>query len=279
MKFEAVLNYYIYNGEIVKTEDESKFQRIKNSIVYEVIRIIDGKPLFFEEHMKRMRDSAQLLKGRLEKSDDEIKREIYKLIELNKESNINVKLVCGNIHGSNEFISYFIKSTYPKKEVYDKGIHTITYKEERDNPNAKVINNSMRQAVGEELKKENAFEALLVNENNCVTEGSRSNIFFVKENCVYTAANKKVLMGITREKIMEICKKLNITIKEEELCKNDLNNIEGAFMTGTSVNVLPISSIDFIKLNSVDNELIKIIGRSYKKMMMNYIKVEKNNHI
>ena len=108
-----------------------------------------------------------------------------------------------------------------------------------------------------------AFEALLVDSNGYIPEGSRSNIFFIKGDTVYTAPKGDVLLGITREYILKTCKELNIRVIEENIHICDLAKLDGAFMSGTSVNVLPIASIDDIKLNSVDNEIIRAVNNGY----------------
>ena len=141
-----------------------------------------------------------------------------------------------------------------------------------DNPNAKVLFSTFKEEVSRELKKQGAFEALLVNKSGYILEGSRSNMFFVKNNKVYTAKAKDVLLGVTRKHIFKACEKLNIKIIEESISKKELHKLEGAFMTGTSVNVLPIYSIDNIKLDSIKNKIIKEINNFYSTEMADYIK-------
>ncbi|MCT4617899.1 MAG: aminotransferase class IV [Marinisporobacter sp.] len=271
MKSEAFLDYYIYNGKEYTTENKEGFSKIIAPIIYEVIRIIDGVPLFLEEHLERMRKSATLLDVLIEKSDEAIKNEINRLIEINNCKNMNVKLLCSNLKEEQDFFVYFIKSYYPEDEVYEKGIHTILYDSERENPNAKVINTSFREHVNEKMKKHNAFEALLVNKEGIITEGSRSNMFFVKGEEIFTAPPKDVLLGVTRNRIMKVCKDLKIPVKEEAIGIDDIKNLTGAFMSGTSVNVLPIRSIDESHLDSIHNEIILKISKGYIQEMKNYI--------
>lgn len=275
---EALLKYYICNGEIIPTSKDYGFKETKSPLIYEVIRIIEGVPIFLEEHIERLRKSAEIIGKYIKRTDDEITDDIHKLIDANKEYNMNIKLLCTNIDSQNQiFIIYYIKSNYPEREIYEKGIHTILYYQERENPNAKIVNSDLRQKVNAELKKQNAYEALLVNKNGHITEGSRSNIFFVKGDKVYTAPAGDVLLGITRSKIMNICKEENIEVIEKENHKDSLIDLDGAFMTGTSVNVLPISSIGQLKLNSVNNIIIKRIAEGYLKEMKNYIMERKGN--
>ncbi|WP_129596640.1 aminotransferase class IV [Anaerophilus nitritogenes] len=272
MKSEAFLNYYIYNAEVYETEEIHPFENISSSMIYEVIRIIDGIPLFLEEHLERLRKSAQILGQKIHKSDEDIEKEIVKLVLMNDCKNINVKLLCTNLEKEKQdFFTYFIKSYYPEKKVYEKGIHTILYRSERKNPNAKVLNASFKESVKELLEKENAFEAILVNEDESITEGSRSNMFFVKNNKVYTASGQKVLLGVTRNKIMEVCKSLGIQVIEKSIYESEIPTLQGAFMSGTSVNVLPIESIGKDHIHSVDNPIIQKIGKGYIEEMKKYL--------
>lgn len=276
MTIEAILNYYIYNGQEYTTDNSMGFEKITSPSVYEVIRIIDGVPLYMEEHLHRMKESAKLLGYSIDKRDKDIYNEIYRLIKINDYPDMNIKLQCSNFKDDNQiFLVYFIKSSYPSGEVYKGGIHTILYNSERENPNAKVINSDLRESINKKLQEEEAFEALLVNESDRITEGSRSNIFFVKEGKVYTAPAGAVLLGITRKKIVNICKGLSIELVEEEVAAKSIKDFDGAFMTGTSVNVLPISSIGHIQYNSVNNLTIKKIGKAYMEDLEGYVKANK----
>lgn len=277
MKAEAVKDYLIINGKIKRTKEVDIFEKIDKPSIYEVIRIIDGVPLFLEEHLDRMFFSAKLINYDIEKDRKEIEEEIKSLISNNKVERLNIKLLSSETEKEEKvFLVYFIESFYPPKDYYTNGIHTILFDYERNNPNAKVLFSSFKDEVSKEIKKQGAFEALLVNKSGYILEGSRSNTFFVKDNKVYTAKPKDVLLGITRKHIFKVCKKLDIGIIEESIHTEDLNKLEGAFMTGTSVNVLPISTIGKINLNSINNKLIKEINNYYVKQMENYILKHKN---
>ncbi|TCO70750.1 aminotransferase class IV [Marinisporobacter balticus] len=280
MKREAFLDHYIYNGQAYATEDMDIFDQVCTPIIYEVIRIIDGVPLFLEEHLDRMRKSGDLLGVKIKKSDEEITAEIFELIKINRYKDMNVKLLCSNINGEKQdFFTYFIESHYPEDQVYKKGIHTILYYSERENPNAKVMNTFLRENVNKMIQKEKAYEAILVNNGGYIMEGSRSNMFFVKDEILYTASSKDVLLGVTRKRILKVCKDLDIDVREQAIYEKEISSLDGAFMSGTSVNVLPISSINQVKLNSVCNGLIEKIAEGYKKEMEMYMNRRKFNYL
>lgn len=272
MKAEAIRDYYIINGEIYSTMDVEIFKKIEKPPIYEVIRIIEGVPLFLEDHLNRMFHSAQIIGYHIDRDEKQIREDIKTLIFKNKVDILNVKLLSTEIEGKGKaFLVYNIESFYPPEEYYKKGIHTILFPYERSNPNAKVLVTSFKDDVAKELKEKSAFEALLVNKSGYIPEGSRSNMFFVKGDKVYTAKGSEVLIGITRKHIFNVCEKLNIKIVEEAINVEDLRKIDGGFMSGTSVNVLPISTIDDIKLDSMNNKIIREINRAYLEEMKNYI--------
>ncbi|NLY84854.1 MAG: aminotransferase class IV [Tissierellia bacterium] len=276
MKKEAIKEYLIVNGEIHRTGETDIFEKIEKPPIYEVIRVIDGVPLFFEDHLNRMFDSAKLIDFQIPRSEKEIRRDIKTLILKNEIDKLNVKLLAADIDKIGKvFLVYNIESFYPPREYYTNGIHTTLFYYERDNPNAKVLVTSFKEDVAKVLKEKDAFEALLVSKAGYIPEGSRSNMFFVKGDKVYTAKASEVLLGITRKYIFNVCEKLNIKIVEESIHVDDLDKLDGAFMSGTSVNVLPISSIDDIKLNSVDNRIIKEINRAYMEEVNRYIERNK----
>ena len=275
MKPEAIKEYYILNGQLKNVSETEIFNKIEKPPIYEVIRVINGVALFLEDHLQRMFDSANLIGYEINKEKEEIQGEIKILIEKNKIDNLNIKLISAEIDLEKIFLVYNIESFYPPEDYYKQGIHTTLFEHERHNPNAKVLFTSFKENVSKKIKESDAFEALLVSKSGHIPEGSRSNMFFVKGDRVYTAKASDVLVGITRNHIFNVCKKLNIEIIEESIHVDDLKKLDGAFMSGTSVNVLPIKSIDNIKINSISNPIIKAINHGYINEIKEYI--EKNH--
>lgn len=276
MRPEAIKKFYVANGQLKSTTNTEIFKKIEKPPIYEVIRVIDGIPLFLEDHLERIRKSGHIINYQIEREDREIEEDIKRLIIQNRVKNLNVKLLCVDIEGIGQvFLTYFIESFYPPVEYYKEGIHTILFHYERENPNAKVQMVSFREEVARQLKEEKAFEALLVNKAGYIPEGSRSNMFFVKDGRIYTAPKGDVLLGITRKYIFDVCEKLNIKVVEENIHVEDLDKIDGAFMSGTSVNVLPIATVDHIKLDSVNNKIIKEVSNAYVNRMKEYINIKR----
>ncbi|MCT4563088.1 MAG: aminotransferase class IV [Maledivibacter sp.] len=274
---EAILDYLIYNSRVYSTKEIDIWPNTERVSIYEVIRIIDGIPLYLEEHLERLAKSAKLLNVKLNRTYEELTDEIKKLIEINDENNLNVKILCVAEGGEvEELYIYFIKSFYPPELMYREGIHTIAYESERQNPNAKTFNGSFKKGIAIELERRNAFEALLVNNDGQITEGSRSNLFFVKDEKLFTSPAHEVLLGVTRSKIIELCSQSSIDIIEQEISLDSISKYEGAFITGTSINVLPIKNIDGIGFDLSKNDIINKIIEIYEKDKQNYINKRRN---
>lgn len=276
MKNDAVLKSYIYNGEVYGIEDDRGFKDSSSISIYEVIRVKKGVALFLEDHLDRMIKSAEMLGFTMQKSKTEMIEEVEKLVDINNATNHNIKLVCNDFDQEKQnFLAYITYGSYNIEDVPKDGAKAIIFKAERVNPNIKVINTSQREQINHELQKQNALEALLEDEDGNITEGSRSNMFFVKKDILYTAPSKKVLLGITRSKIMNICKALNIEVIENDIHKSELSEVDGVFMSTTPIGVLPIIVIDDMKLNSAQNEIIKKVVDGYENLTEEYIKNHK----
>ena len=275
MKAEAIMDFYVVNGEVQSTGDQTIFQKISKPPIYEIIRVIDGVPIYLEDHLGRMFESAKLLGKSMDVSESYIREYIKMVIKNNKIDMNNIKLLWGEADKVGEvFMVYSVESFYPPKEYYDNGIKTILYNHERDNPNAKVQVASFKEDVAKKMNDADAFEALLVKDDGYIPEGSRSNVFFVKGGILYTAPRDEILLGITRKHMFKIADMLNIKIVEESIHIGDLNKIDGAFITGTSINMLPISIIDNVEINSAKNKIIGELNKVYMDLIKGYI--EKN---
>lgn len=271
MNKEIIENHFISNGREFETNQINQFTITQPSI-YEVIRVMNGVPLFLEDHMERLQLSAASLDSKLQVIIQSIISDIEKLIKVNNYPEKNIKLLVFNLEKEiPDYIMCFVKSTYPSQEQYSHGIHSILVDAERSNPNAKVINNQLRETINLKLKENSAYEALLVNSKGEITEGSRSNLFFVSQGKIYTAPTHDVLLGITRKYIIEACSNLNLEIVEQPIPISMLDHVDGAFITGTSPKLLPIASVEERELDSATNQIVKNILAAYDSILERYI--------
>lgn len=275
MKSEAVKEFYALNGVIKYVREEDIFRRITKPPIYEVIRVVNGVPIFLEDHLERMYSSANAINHNIFLDDKGIRQSIKDTILHNDIDNYNIKLISGEAEGIGDiFLVYCVETTYPPKEYYENGINTILYNYERNNPNVKVLVTSFKEDVAKQMKEKNAYEALLVRKDGFIPEGSRSNLFYVKEDKLFSAPKEEILLGITRKHILQIAENQNIELVEKSLHVDDIKNIDGAFISGTSVTILPISKIDNVNIASIGNKVVTLLYNEYNKMIRDY--VEKN---
>lgn len=262
---------YILNGEIKPSSDFDSEKTYKEKSLYEVIRIIKGIPLFLEDHLNRLYKSAEVTNLEIWLKKEEIKKSIIDLSKANNIENGNVKIVFNYVKGKRDsFLCFFIKATYPTDEMYKNGVATSLYNAERQNPNAKVINLTLREATDKIIKEKGVFEVILLNRDGFITEGSRSNIFMVKDNDIYTAPVVDVLPGITRDYIIKACNNLGYNVIEKRVHYSEIKNLQGLFVSGTSPKVLPISKVDDMKFDP-NNKIIREIQKEYDKILDEYV--------
>ena len=271
MRKDAVGPFLVLNHEILATGKTDVFDRIRNAAVYEVIRVVEGVPLFFEEHMERMRQSGDASGIAVRKEDSEVLEEISTLVEQNQCPETNAKLVCARVEGEEVFLTYFIPTEDPGYEGLRKGVHTILLQAERKDPHVKRVSSSFRDRVRDEMKKAGAYETLLVDRDGFVTEGVRSNLFFVKENRLCTPPSERVLLGVTRRHVVKICRETGIGIREQRLHRREIPGLEAAFLTGTTVDVMPIGTIEDCALASPTHPVVQEIVERYREDVKAYV--------
>ena len=92
--------------------------------------------------------------------------------------------------------------------------------------------------------KKGADEALLMDENGFISEGSGENIFIIKNDEIYTPKIEHCLNGITRQSVITIAEDFGINVIEKDLTYEDLSYADEAFFTGTAVEITPVTKID-----------------------------------
>lgn len=242
---------------------------MEDKIIYEVLRVIDGKPLFLEKHLARMENSFKLINKTFTLKYEDICARINKLIKYENKNMGNIKITYKV--NEDKLDIFFIKHFYPTEDMYENGVKTILYFGERENPNAKIINDDFRNKVTKQIEEHNAFEAILIDRNGFITEGSKSNIFMVKDNKLLTSQTKAVLPGVTRGEVIELAKECGIEVEEVEYSYKDIYKLDGMFISGTSPKVLPINSVDNIELNPKNDIVLKLM-KKYNDAVEKYIK-------
>lgn len=263
--------YYVLDGAVKEASEPMRVATESGRTAYEVIRIIRGVPLFYQDHYDRMKATFETIGLPLEMDAARLKEYMKKLLLVNGLANCNVKVIVFHEAGKQKKLAYISKSYYPSEKEADTGVKAGLFRIERQNPNAKLINQSYKDAVNAKIHEGGYYEVLLVDSLGRITEGSKSNAFFVKRNMIFTAPGQFVLKGITRKYVFEACRNAGFEVAEEFIGADSLKQVDGAFFSGTSIKVLPIRMIDDITLNSSENSIVSAVRREYDLLLEKYI--------
>lgn len=223
--------------------------------VYEVVRLTNGRPQFLPEHFARLENSLGSIGMAVPFTYEKLAESIRELAEEGNILDHNLKL---EVDVSGHSILYLSPTRYPSDEQYKTGVPAELFHGERKNPTVKMMDQTLRDATDAAIKEHKLYEVILVDRDGLITEGSRSNIFFIKDGEVYTSPLHQVLPGVTRGKIVEIIGNKGAKIHERPIPETEIGSFDAAFISGTSPKVLPISAIGDIKYD-VDEPLLRNI--------------------
>lgn len=236
---------------------------IENGLsIYEVIRVFEGHPIFLKDNLVRLANS--LIKSNIDINVGSlnIPEKLRHFISLENMTEGNIKYVLHFTSQHPDEYIFRIPHSYPTEAQYREGVSTMTLRAMRKNPEVKYINADLRTQTNRLIQENHVYEVLLVDKEGFITEGSRSNVFFIKGETLYTSPLQYVLPGTSRKRVFDLCKSLHVRIVEERIDCNRLNEYDIAFITGTSPLILPINRVDNIRYNA-DNEFLHRLMKSY----------------
>jgi len=268
----ALLNYFVLNNEIRSTCDFNPYPLKKGLSIYEVLRVQEGVPLFLDDHIRRFYNSAQFENITLPFGSDSIKQRLKALLQYNKISTGNVKfLYHKSPDGDSRFMAWLMPFFYPSGQQYSDGVKVEFMEAERPRPNAKKALYVLREKADKIIKQEKCFEVLYCNSDGLITEGSRSNIFFVADDALVTPEESLVLPGVTRMKIIGLALENGIQLRQQYINRNKISEFEACFLTGTSPKVLPVAQLGE-KSFDVNHPLTRKLMEAYDELVESDLK-------
>ena len=271
---ECAGSCFIKNGVTLPVEDFDNNMVYEGESIYEILRMVGGVPLFFKDHYSRLITSIINRKRTNLSTFNNLRRDINTLSEIEKPKEANLKIVFNYNNPESNYLIYFIKASYPTKLQYKEGVKGVLFRAERTDPESKVIHSKLKLEIEAQLAAENAYEALLVNNENFITEGSRSNIFFIKNKTLYTAPDNHVLGGITRKHLIGLCNETGIEVCYKCINADEMQNYDSVLMSGTSPILLPFKCVDnyeFIVENSIVEKLHAMFKLKAKQSINDFV--------
>ena len=253
------------------------------SCVFEGARVYNGKIFKLNEHTKRLFFSSKTLGFKLPYRENVINKACEEIVKRQKIQNGYLRPFAWRgsemmaISAQNTTIHVAIAtwemSTYFDKRKKFNGIKLKTSKWIRPPSNtaptqAKAAGLYMICTLSKHIAEKKGFDdSLMLDSNGYVAESTGANIFFVKNNKLYTPIADCFLNGITRQTVIKLAKKNNIKIIEKRILPRELLKADEIFLTGTAVEITPISQIDSKKFNvgEVTKKLISLFSDLVEK--------------
>jgi len=248
--------------------------------VWEGLRVYPEGIVCLDKHLTRLQESAKTLAFADVPSKTDVKKAIKQTLDangMNDDTHIRLTLTRGEKITSgmdprlNQSGSCLIVLAEWKPLVYDNnsGIKVISTSQRRNGPqflDSKIHHNNLLNNIIAKIQANVAGKdaGLMLDERGFVAELNGSNVFMVKNGRLVTPYAHACLPGITRNSVMEMCKKEGIEINEEDISLSQFINADGVFATGTMGELTPIVEIDGRSI-SKDSELMKRVLKLFKE--------------
>lgn len=228
--------------------------------IFEGIRVYDGNVFRLKEHIRRLYDSAKSILVEIPYSQSELTDLVCETVRRNELRSAYIRLVVTRGSGDLGLNPYNCPSAYVfiiaeqltmfVSSLYEEGIKAITAGTRRNrpdvlNPKIKSLNYLNNIIIKMEALHAGANEAIVLNQEGYVVEGSGENIFVVRDNILYTPpAYLGALEGITRATVMELAEELGYIVKEQPFTQHDVYVADEVFLTGTAAELVPVVAYD-----------------------------------
>ena len=239
---------------------------------YETVRIKRGVLLFLEDHLSRLTKSVAGLEDFPVDTNDISDKAYFFLKEIGFKADGNIRIVLTKEH----LLIHLVTVNVPDKEKFEKGINTCLLQWERQTPNLKIFRGDYKNTVNEKFKTENAhgkpFELVLSDNEGKLYEGSMSNLFVIMDGKVYSAPDDKILIGITRRRVIEALKRSGLELHTGTFTMDELVKGNAAiFVSSTPFDILPVTYIDDHTFDSASDPLLNMISKAYAGYTEEYI--------
>lgn len=251
------------------------YQPRDERMYYEVIRVVQGVPLFLEDHLTRLRRSV----AGIFSLPSTLERESRDLILANRLTEANLRLILTE----KTHVLHMTPSYYPDIRTIEQGVVTGVLAWERQDPNTKIVHPDYKAAVAARFTVPGPFgpcvELLLADRQGCLTEGSRSNLFFISGKTVISAPDDRILLGITRRYVTEAIRAADLQLTYGLLTLNDIRRrgITTSFLSGSPIDLLPIRAIEDIRQTSAEDPAFRRLYTAYMQIVQDYISRQQPN--
>lgn len=227
--------------------------------VFEGIRAYGGRVFRLKEHVRRLFDSAQAIMLCIPMSQDEMAEAILETLRKNNFKDAYIRPIVTRGVGdlgldpnkccASTVLIIAVEWGAMYGDLYEVGLTAVTVTVRRNSPdslppNTKSLNylNNIMAKIEANIKGGN--EAIILDAQGRISEGSGDNIFVIKDGKIFTPYTINNLKGITREAVIELARARGIEVLERDLGLFDLYTGDEVFVTGTAAEVAPVTRVD-----------------------------------
>jgi len=255
--------YYI-NGEFVQEQDAMISARdlavLRGFGAFDYLRTYNKKPFSLARNIERLRRSCDIIGLTYPWSDEEVTDLVMQTLERNiqhdtavdaRHNDYNIRIVMTGGESSDNVtpdgdagLLIMVTPLYElPSEWYTDGVTVATVDIGRVFPTAKTTNYISAIVAQRKAREIGGVEALYVDEQGHVLEGTTTNLFVWMNNQWVTPPTGEILPGITRQTVTELLEK-NATLSYQELTRDDVYNADEVFITAANKRIVPVVQID-----------------------------------
>ena len=235
--------------------------------IWEGIRLVKNEWMFLDEHLERLFEGCKAIDIELDLSCGQIKDAIFKTQKINNmEDSAHARLMITRGNKVKPFqqpslsdgINFVIIMEHSDSENIKQGLNLVTVPQVRGLPmsqDPKLNSHSKLNCILAciQANKAGGDEALMLDPYGFVNTTNSCNFFIVKNNEVWTSSGDYCMNGITRLKVIELCKNNNISVFQKNFTLVDVYSSQEAFVTGTLGSLTQVIEIDGRAIGNIDN--------------------------
>ncbi len=240
------------------SEIESQY----NFGVYETIKVRNSLVYFIKQHINRLFHSAEAIGLNHDFSLSQIALYLTEFVEALQEESINVKILLYGRKTHKEARLIILPSSpfYPNRKWYREGVTLISFEYERWMPQAKTLNMLPSYVMYQKAKEQGAYDALLLDRNRHILEGTRTNVFLMKDNIIYSPPKEVILEGVTLMTLAKVIEHSDFTLIYKAISYESIHEYDGMILSSTSSKILPVKQIDQCRFHEISPEIGNLIA-------------------
>lgn len=258
--------------------------------IYETMRVYRGVAFMIDAHIDRLYRSASMIRLNIGKSSKEVKDAVYTTLRANGLKDAVVRISISRGAGPLGLDPALCPKTtfvimanrfhrYPAR-YYKKGIAISVVNTRRNfrgalNPQIKSLNFLNNILAKIESLDSGTYEAIMLNYQGYIAEGTITNVFFVRNKVLCTPGIEVgILDGITRRMIIDIARESGIRVRTGKFRKQSLLSADEAFISNTNIEIMPVARIDSRKKFRRPGPVTSMIHNAYWDKVSAYIRHE-----